>query len=343
MTESQVLPDQMRASVLHGVEQVVVEHRPVPTPAADEVLVHIQAVGLCGSDVHYYRHGRIGTFVVEQPMILGHESAGVIVAVGSAVDPTRVGQRVSVEPQRSCRVCEFCKRGEYNLCREIEFYATPPIDGSFAEYAVIQADFAHPIPDSMSIEAAALLEPLSVGIATARKAGFGPGTSVLIAGCGPIGLICAQVARAYGVGEIAMTDLVAERRERALTMGATQVIDPSAESLPDAHYDAFVDATGALPAVRSGIMATAPGGTAVLVGMGDDDMSLPVGAITSREISVTGIFRYNNTWPTAIALVQQGLVDLDALVTARYGLDDVVGAIESDTRPDSLKSIIIPD
>ncbi|SDD50575.1 NAD(P)-dependent alcohol dehydrogenase [Auraticoccus monumenti] len=332
----------MRASVLHGVEHVRVEEREVPTPAADEVLVRIEAVGLCGSDVHYYRHGRIGSFVVEQPMVLGHESAGVVTAVGSDVDPTRVGQRVSIEPQRSCRVCAWCKRGEYNLCPRIEFYATPPIDGSFAEYATIQADFAHPVPDSMSMEAAALLEPLSVGIATARKAGMAPGRSVLIAGCGPIGLICAQVARAYGVTEVVMTDLVPARRERALQLGATEVLDPAAGPLPEARFDAFVDATGALPAVRSGIMATAPGGTVVLVGMGEDDMSLPVGTITSREISVTGIFRYNNTWPTAIALVQAGLVDLDSLVTARYGLDDVVTAIETDTDPGSLKSVIVP-
>jgi len=336
------VPDRMRASVLVEAGQVVVEERGVPVPTADGVLVRVQAVGLCGSDVHYYRHGRIGSFVVERPMILGHESAGVVAAVGADVDPGRIGQRVSVEPQRSCRVCAYCKRGEYNLCRQIEFYATPPIDGSFAEYATIQADFAHPIPDSMSIEAAALLEPLSVGIATARKAGFAPGSSVLIAGCGPIGLITAQVAKAYGAGEIVMTDLVPARRDRALTLGATRAVDPAVEQLPDAYYDAFVDATGALSAVRSGIMATAPGGTAVLVGMGDDDMNLPVSTITSREISVTGIFRYNNTWPTAIALVEQGLVDLDVLVTAHYGLDQVVTAIETDTDPDSLKSIITP-
>jgi len=139
-----------------------------------------------------------------------------------------------------------------------------------------------------------------------------------------------------------MTDLVPARRDRALTLGATRAVDPAVEQLPDAYYDAFVDATGALSAVRSGIMATAPGGTAVLVGMGDDDMNLPVSTITSREISVTGIFRYNNTWPTAIALVEQGLVDLDVLVTAHYGLDQVVTAIETDTDPDSLKSIITP-
>lgn len=335
-------PTRMRASVLTGTASVLIEDRPVPTPDVDQVLVRIAAVGLCGSDVHYYQHGRIGSFVVEQPMILGHESAGVIAAVGADVDPDRIGQRVSIEPQRSCRVCAYCKRGDYNLCRKIEFYATPPIDGAFAEFATIQADFAHPIPDSMTMEVAALLEPLSVGIATARKARIAPGSAVLITGCGPIGLISAQVARAYGAAEIVMTDLVAARRDRALTLGATRVVDPAAEALPDAHFDAFIDAAGALAAVRSGISATAPGGVAVLVGMGADDMSLPVAVITSREISVTGIFRYNNTWPTAIDLVQRGLVDLDVLVTARYGLDEVVDAIEADADPDSLKSLIIP-
>ncbi len=336
------LPATMRASVLTGVGEVVIEERPVPEPAAGEVLVRIAAVGLCGSDVHYYRHGRIGDYVVREPMILGHESAGVVVAVGPGVDAGRVGQRVSIEPQRCCRVCRYCKRGEYNLCPAIEFYATPPVDGAFAEYATIDADFAHPIPDGMSMAAAALLEPLSVAIATARKARIEPGSRVLVAGCGPIGLVCAQVARAYGAIEIVMTDLVAARRERAAATVATGVVDPTVDALPDAHFDAFIDATGALPAVRSGILATAPGGVVVLVGMGADDMSLPVSVITSREISVTGVFRYNNTWPTAIALVEQGLVDLDSLVTASVGLDGVVAAIESDADPATLKSVIEP-
>ncbi len=346
-TAARTIPQTMRASVLTTVQTIELEDRPVPAPDPDQVLVRVEAVGLCGSDVHWYQEGHIGDLYATEPIILGHESAGTIVAVGSSVDPVRIGQRVSIEPQRTCRVCAYCKRGEYNLCPKIEFYGTPPIDGAFTEYVTIQADFAWEVPDELSTDAAALLEPLSCAIAAVRKAKIVPGSSVLITGCGPIGLICAQTAKAYGASEIWMTDLVKDRRDRALAMIATpdvtmQVIDPITQHLPEAYFNAFIDATGALPAVRDGIFATARGGAAVIVGLGDDDMSLPVGAITTREVNVTGIFRYNNTWPTAIDLARSGRVDLDSMVTGRYGLAEVEDAIKNDTRPETLKSIIEP-
>ena len=163
-------PSTMRASVMTGVRTLRIEDRPVPAPGAHQVLVEVAAVGVCGSDVHYYQHGRIGDFVVDAPMILGHELSGRIAAVGAEVDPQRVGQRVAVEPQHPCRRCMQCKAGRYNLCPDMEFYATPPIDGAFCRYVLTDDDMAHPVPDSMSDEAAALLEPLSVAVATMRKA-----------------------------------------------------------------------------------------------------------------------------------------------------------------------------
>ncbi len=335
----------MRASVLLGKGRLAVEERDIPVPDADQVLVKVAAVGVCGSDVHYYREGRIGDFVVDQPMILGHEASGVIVAVGSAVSPERVGQRVSIEPQRPCGHCRECRAGAYNLCSSIEFYATPPIDGAFCQYVLIQAPYAFPIPDDMSDEAAALCEPLSVAITTMRKAHIVPGSSILIAGAGPIGIICAQTARAFGAAEIIVTDLVPEKRERALSFGATRVIDPVAEDVTTLGLDvnAFVDATGAESAVYSGIKCIRPLGTAVLVGMGKPDMVLPVSQIANLEISVTGIFRYVDTWPTAIHLVSSGQVDLDSLVTKKFDLDHVEEALNSDRDPMNLKSIVCPN
>jgi L-iditol 2-dehydrogenase len=182
-----VLPDTMRTSVLTGQKALTIEDRPLPAVRSDEVLVRVAAVGVCGSDVHYFRHGRIGDFVVDSPLVLGHELSGTIVAVGDSVPSDRVGERVAVEPQKPCHRCRECRSGRYNLCPNMEFYATPPIDGAFTGYVAIQAEFAHPIPDSMSDEAAALLEPLSVAIAAMRKAHIVPGSSVLIAGAGPIG------------------------------------------------------------------------------------------------------------------------------------------------------------
>jgi L-iditol 2-dehydrogenase len=333
----------MRASVLDSAHALRLEERAVPSPAADEVLIKVGAVGVCGSDVHYFREGRIGDFVVEQPMVLGHEAGGMIVAVGAVVDPARIGQRVSIEPQRSCRVCSYCKSGEYNLCPEIEFYATPPIDGAFAQYVTIQADFAYEIPDSMSDNAAALLEPLSVGIAAVQKAKITVGSSVLIAGAGPIGIIAAQVAKAFGAERVIVTDPAPGRRELALRLGATYAYDPSDPAAVDLRVNAFIDASGVSPAIRAGIRSVLPGGAAILVGMGEDDMVLPVSVITSREIVVTGIFRYHNTWPTAIHLVTSGQVDLDSLVSDVFTLDEVEAALEVNATPSSMKHVVRPN
>ncbi|WP_018599814.1 NAD(P)-dependent alcohol dehydrogenase [Mycobacterium sp. 155] len=336
-------PATMRASVMTGVGTLNIEDRPVPAPAPHEVLVEVAAVGVCGSDVHYYRHGRIGDFVVEEPMILGHELSGRIIVVGDGVDPDRVGQRVAVEPQHPCRRCKQCLAGRYNLCPEMKFYATPPVDGAFCRYVTIDDDMAHAVPDSVSDEAAALLEPLSVAIATMRKARVVPGSSVLIAGAGPIGVICAQTARAFGAARIVVTDPVAARRERALQFGATEVLDPMVVDVTAIDpVDAFVDASGAPVAVVSGIKAVGPAGHVVLVGMGADEYALPVSHIQNLEINVTGVFRYTDTWPAAIHLAASGAVDLDAMVTGRYDLEHVGEALDGDSDPASLKSIVRP-
>ncbi|MFF1539495.1 NAD(P)-dependent alcohol dehydrogenase [Microbacterium sp. NPDC058269] len=336
------LPTTMRASVLVRAGELTVETRPVPAPAADQVIVRVNAVGICGSDVHYFHEGRIGDFVVEEPLVLGHEAGGTIVAVGTDIDDSRVGERVSIEPQHPCRVCEFCRSGRYNLCPQIEFYATPPIDGAFAEYAAIQGDFAYAVPDSVSDDAAALMEPLSVAIAAVQKAGVRPGSRVLITGAGPIGIVTAQTARAFGATEIVISDPMAERREVALRFGATEAVDPAAGPL-GSGYDSFIDASGSPVAVKQGISALKPGGVAVLVGMGADEIALPVSTIQNRELIVTGIFRYANTWPTAIELVASGAVDLDALVTGSFGLAEVREALDSASHPTTLKSIVRPD
>lgn len=331
----------MAASVLARAGVIHIEQRPVPTPAADEVLLQVLSVGVCGSDVHYFRHGRIGGFVVESPLVLGHELSGRIVAVGAAVDPARVGQRVAVEPQRPCRVCDFCKAGRYNLCASMRFYATPPVDGAFCEYVTIQADFAFEVPDTISDHAAALMEPLSVGIAAVQKGGVQVGDTVLIAGGGPIGVITAQAARAFGAAEVIVADLNPARRELALNFGATRVIDPRAESTDGLGANVFIDASGAVPAILAGVRATRSGGAVVLVGSADE-FPLSVPEVAMRELTVTGIFRYTRTWPIARALVESGQVDLDSLVTHVYGLEQVEEALAADGADDGLKRIIRP-
>lgn len=337
------IPTTMRAHVLVAKQTMEMQERPVPTPVAGDVLVQVRSVGVCGSDVHYYTDGRIGDMVVDGPLILGHEVSGVIVDVGPGVSEDRVGERVAIDPQRPCRTCRHCKTGQLNLCPEMEFYATPPIDGAFCEYVTAPADFAYPVPDSISDAAAALLEPFSVGLWACGKASLEPGSRVLISGAGPIGALAALAARSYGATEVVVTDLVPSRRERILEFGATASYDPTAADFDpaDLGVDAFIECSGATPAMQAGLQALRPGGTAVMVGMGAEEMALPVQYIANKEINVTGIFRYVDTWPTAIARALQPGVDLDALVTGEYSLEDAEAALTSDTDPQSMKSVVV--
>ncbi|WP_201740041.1 NAD(P)-dependent alcohol dehydrogenase [Aristophania vespae] len=259
------IPSKMRAAVLTTKQNIRLEDRPVPQPEADQVLIQVKAVSVCGSDVHYYLEGRIGDFVVERPLVLGHEVSGVIVGVGDNVPEQRIGQRVAIEPQRPCGTCLQCRTGHYNLCPHMEFYATPPIDGAFQEYVTIQASFAHPISDNVSYEEGALLEPLSVGLWACHKAHISPGARVLIAGAGPIGILTAQAARAFGAAEIIVSDIQHERRQQAMKYGATSTLDPSKESVEQLEVDAFIDCSGAAKAVQSGIRAVRGQGTLCLL------------------------------------------------------------------------------
>jgi L-iditol 2-dehydrogenase len=335
----------MKVSVLYGIHDVRTEFRPVPEPGPDEVLIRVQSVGTCGSDMHYYEQGRIGDFVVEQPLVLGHEPSGVIVATGRHAHRREIGQRVALEPGVPCSTCEQCKAGRYNLCPRMRFFGTPPIDGAFCEYVVLREDFAHPVPDSLSDDAAGLLEPLSVGVWASRKAGVAPGSRVLITGAGPIGLVATQAARAFGASEVVVTDVTARRLEVATELGATATIDVSRESLATADFepDVLLECSGVPVAAREAIRKVGRAGRIVLIGMGGDEISLPLAHVQGFEIEVTGTFRYANTWPTAIALAAGGEVNLDRLVTHRFGLDEVEQALTIAAKDDSvIKAVVLP-
>lgn len=338
-------PETMLASVLSAPEAIELTQVPVPALEAGTVLVRVTAVGVCGSDTHFYETGAIGDIMVRGPIVLGHETAGEIVAVGPGVDSSRVGTKVAVEPQTPCRRCEFCKEGSYHLCREIRFYGAWPIDGSFAEYAVIDDDFAHEVPPSMTAEQAALVEPVSVAVHACRRGGVTAGSKVLITGAGPIGVLNAQVARAFGATEIVMSDPIPHRREFAAQHGASVVLDPADADLSvyEEHFDVYIDASGNARAILAALPTIRPGGTAVLVGMGGNQLEVPIAMIQHREITLTGTFRYVNTWPTAIDLVATGAVVVDPLVTGRFGLDGVEEALrKGKSDPMAIKTMVIP-
>ena len=340
----QAHPQQQQRSLLIKPEVVRTETAAVPDPGPQQVLIEVAAVGICGSDVHYFEHGRIADFVVSEPLVLGHEASGVIRAVGSAVTDRRVGQRVALEPQETCGRCKQCQAGRYNLCPQVRFYATPPVHGAFAEYVVLDSIRAHPIPDTMSDEAGALIEPLSVGVWANRKAAVEPGDRVLVTGAGPVGLLAADVTRSRG-GRVAVSDANGYRLQVAAERGADATIDVSEGSPRDqqGEFDVILDCSGAAPAVQGAFDAAAPAARVVLVGMGAASMELPVGLIQSRELWVTGIFRYANCYPAAIALAASGAVDLDSLVTARFGIEEVADALTALRRdPHTLKPVVYP-
>jgi L-iditol 2-dehydrogenase len=331
-------------AALHGPHDVRLETRAMPELGERDVLVEVHSVGVCGSDVHYYEHGRIGSFVVEQPLVLGHEVSGVVVERGPRAVKHPVGQRVALEPGVPCGRCTECRTGRYNLCTDVRFFATPPIDGAFARYVAIHEDYAFALPDELSDDAGALLEPLSVGIWACRKGGVGLGDRVLVTGAGPIGNLAMQVARAAGATTIVIADVNPERLARAVELGATRAIDVSDRDLTpdDGPFDVLLECTGSEAVTGDAIQALRPAGTAVLVGMGPGlEARFPIAAMQAREITLVGTFRYANTYAVAIALAAAGRVDLDGVVDAHFPLEEVDQALRAGRENPTLLKIVV--
>jgi L-iditol 2-dehydrogenase len=340
----------MRTAVLLEPSEFELQDRPRPSPGPDDVLVNIRDVGICGSDVHYYEHGRIGNYVVEDPLVLGHESAGEVVEVGDNVDGFEPGDRVALEPGVPCRRCPHCKRGDYHLCESVTFMATPPHDGAFTEYVAWPADFAYELPDDVSTTEGALCEPLSVGIHACRRGDVGTGDTVLVAGAGPIGLVTMEAARAAGATDVIVTDVVAEKVDFARERGADLAVDVTETNLETAvdEYtdgvgaDVVVEASGAEPSIRSTVDVVRRGGTVVLVGLGDQaEIPFDVLEVIDNEIDVHGSFRYKNTYDVAVDLLTDGVVDVEGLVDFESPLEDVDDAFQRAMEPGIVKGMII--
>jgi L-iditol 2-dehydrogenase len=262
---------------------------------------------------------------------------------GSAATRHEIGQRVALEPGVPCGVCRECRAGRYNLCPDVRFFATPPIHGAFATYVVINEQYAYALPEHVSDDAGALLEPLSVGVWANRKAGTTVGSRVLVTGAGPIGILAALVAKASGAGHVMIMDVNADRLRQSSELGIDEALDGRERpDLAAREPDVLLECTGVTPVLRQGILALAPAGRAVLVGMGAEaDQPMPLAAIQARELTVTGTFRYANTYPEAIALAASGRIPLDELVGARLPLDRTEDALRmGHTDPSVLKTIV---
>ncbi|MFD1632855.1 NAD(P)-dependent alcohol dehydrogenase (plasmid) [Haloplanus ruber] len=339
----------MQSAVLTEPETFEFEERSRPDPGPTDVLVAVGRVGICGSDVHYYRHGRIGDFVVENPLVLGHESAGEIVAVGADVEDVAVGDRVALEPGVPCFECDACRRGEYNLCPDVRFMATPPVDGAFTEYVAWPAEFAYPLPENVSTQAGALCEPLSVGLHAARRGNVGVGDTVLITGGGPIGMLAMEAARVAGASQIILSDVVPEKLDRARERGADATVDPSQEDLAervadltrDDGVDVAIEASGAAAAIRSTTEVVRQGGSVALVGLaGEGEIPLDTHDIINGELDVHGSFRFRNTYPAAIDLLASGDVDVEGIIDFEMPLSEVTAAFERTDDPSLVKGMI---
>ena len=336
--ETAAAPDTMRAARLHGIRDIHIDRVPRPTPGPGEVLLKMAAVGVCGSDVHYYLDGGIGDAVVTAPITMGHEPSAYVAGLGAGVEELEIGQLVAIEPAIPCGHCEMCLTGHPNLCPNVRFCGTPPIDGVFSEYAVMPAENCVPLPEGFSPVEGALLEPLGVAIHTVDLSHIRVAQTVVVLGAGPIGLLIAAVARAAGAGQILMTEPIPERRAFALDFVADAVFDPSeqdvvAEVLRATNgrgVDIAFEAAGALDTPQNGVDMLRPGGTLVLCGIpsGEDRLTLTASSTRRKGLTIKMVRRMKFVYPRGILMVQRGMVDLKAIATHFVSLDEIPQAFE---------------
>nr|XP_002131633.1 sorbitol dehydrogenase [Ciona intestinalis] len=329
---------------------IVLENRSIVEPKENEVLLQMHSVGICGSDVSYWVKGRIGDFIVNDPMVIGHEAAGRVVRCGKNVTHLKPGDRVAIEPGYPLHNDDFFKKGRYNLS-EVFFCATPPDDGNLSRFYTHNADFCYKLPDNVSYEEGALIEPLSVGIHACRRAEITLGHNVFICGAGPIGLVSLLVAKAMGASKIVISDLFPKRLEMAKQLGADEVIKVNigddaktvaskVECLLGAMPDRTIECTGAESAIQTGIYATKSGGCLLLVGLGPAMVNVPIVNAAVREVDIRGVFRYCNTYPTAIQMLASRQVDVTPLVTHRFKLEEVQKAFEVTRAGEGIKVML---
>ncbi len=328
----------MKAAYLTGLRQVEIREAPVPQPpGAQEVLLRVNTVGVCGSDMHYYTQGRIGPQVVEYPHVVGHETSCMISGIGKEVRDLRPGQRVAVDPLVPCGRCDQCRGGRRHTCRNQRFLGNPgQLAGALVEYLVMPADCCYPVPDSLSDDQAAIIEPLSIGLYTARLGDLAQGARAGIVGSGPIGLCTLLSIRAEVPARIYVTDLIAERLEVARACGADWTGNPRREDVVAAvrkleplGLDAVFECAGEQDAIDQGLELLRPGGTLVIVGIPElDRVSFDINLARRNELRIINVRRQNECVAPAIELLASGRVDVRPLVTHHFHLEETPQAFD---------------
>lgn len=324
----------MKSFLLYGPKDVRLSEKSIPVIGSDEVLLKPMITGICGSDIHYFRHGFCGNFKPRYPFALGHEFSGIVETVGSNVTQLNVGDKIAVDPSMPCGECTYCRGGQYNLCLNMRFFGSascdPHIDGSMSQFVVAPAQNCYILPVNMTLEKAALLEPLCVALHAVRQVEHIAGKSVLITGGGPIGQLILRVLKAFGAYSITISDIDQYAREFALNSGANSVVDPTNERdwKKIEPFDVIFEASGNPSALSNGITVVKRGGTLVLVGTLPESFTIIGNAIMSKQLRVLGSFRFANVFDDALKLVASGQIDLDGIVTKTYSFDDIPTALE---------------
>ena len=309
-----------------------------------QVLVRMKAVGVCGSDVHYWKNGRIGQFVVEEPLILGHECSGVITDVGEKVSKFAVGDRVVLEPGIPCMKCEHCLKGRYNLCQNIVFFATPPDDGVLVEEIAYDEDYVFKIPDEVTdYGLATMAEPLSVGLFATQRIKPALGEKAIIFGAGIIGITCLLAAKAAGCKDITVADIRDDRLACAKEMGADQVVNTMKDQIPDNTFDFGYEATGADACYNLAVKCIKPGGRIAMIGMGPEIQKVDMVDYVCKEITIVPSFRYSNTYPLVLDLLKDNQEKLKQLITHRvpFSLEGVEEAFHIASEDPSAVKVVV--
>ncbi|MER8523651.1 L-idonate 5-dehydrogenase [Mesorhizobium sp. M1076] len=328
----------MKSIVIHAAKDLRIEETDPGSPGAGQVEIAVEAGGICGSDLHYYNHGGFGATRLREPMILGHEVAGTVRAIGGGVSTLVVGDRVAISPSRPCHACRYCLQGMQNQCLNMRFYGSampmPHIQGAFRQRLVAEAWQCHRIADHISINEAAFAEPFAVTLHAMNRAGSLLGKQVLVTGCGPIGALCILAARAHGAREIVATDVMEGVLAKALEIGADRTINVATDSEKLAAYnvdkgsfDIMFEASGNERAVRAGLDVLKPRGVLVQLGLGGD-LSIPQNLIVAKEIEMRGTFRFHEEFGLAVDLINRCRVDVKPLLTGIYPLDEAVAAFD---------------
>ena len=341
----------MKTAVMTDIKKVRIEEREKPVPKEGEVLVKVEYVGICGSDLHYYESGRIGNFIVEPPFVLGHEAGGTVVEVGSGVTHLKAGDRVALEPGKTCGHCEHCKAGKYNLCEDVIFFATPPVDGVVQEYVAHEAGLCFKLPDNVSTLEGALVEPLSVGLHAAMQGGAHIGQTAVVTGAGCIGLVSLLALKAMGVSRVIVVDVIEKRLQKAKELGADYVINGKEQDTvaeikrltEGKGCDLSIETAGTQITASQLIQASKKGATIVFVGYSaSGEMTLPIGMALDKELTFKTVFRYRNIYPMAIEAIAAGKIRIKDIVTDYFELDDIQHAMDAcvENKAEIVKGVI---